>query len=101
MIQIRSIYFLLVLFVGTASAQTNIYKDSLNLPAGSSTNGDVTLYQNSLGLPAGAERKIGNTSLYTDSLNLPLGSSQSSPNPFDAFDDPSSPLNYKTKKLDF
>jgi hypothetical protein len=98
----KNITFLSFLLIGNVFAQTTIYQDALNLPAGSSTKiGDTTIYRDSLGLPAGSAQKRGDTTIYTDSLNLPLGSSKSSPSPFDAFDDPSSPLNYKPKKLDF
>ena len=57
-----------------ASAQTNIYKGSLNLPAGYSVQiGNTVIYSDALNLPLAYEQKIGSTSIYADALNLPLG----------------------------
>lgn len=66
------------------NAQTNIYKGSLNLPAGYSIQiGNTVLYSDALNLPLAYEQKIGSTSIYADALNLPLGAKvQAGPEPY-------------------
>ena len=78
------IFLVLLIFHATVGAQTNIYKGSLNLPAGYSVQiGNTVIYSDALNLPLGYEQKIGNTSLYYDALNLPLGAkTQAGPEPY-------------------
>jgi len=78
------IFLILLTFHATVSAQTNIYKDGLNLPAGYSVQiGNTVLYSDALNLPLAYEQKIGSTSIYADALNLPLGAKvQAVPEPY-------------------
>jgi hypothetical protein len=79
-----AITFVLLIFHATVSAQTNMYKDSLNLPAGKSVQiGNTVLYSDALNLPIGVKTQIGSTSIYSDALNLPLGAKvQAGPEPY-------------------
>lgn len=55
-------------------AQTKIYVNPLNLPAGYSKQiGNTVIYADALNLPAAYEQKVGSTSIWSDGLNLPLG----------------------------
>ena len=56
-------------------AQTKIYVNPLNLPAGYSQRiANTVIYTDALNLPAAYEQKVGNTSIWSDGLNLPIGS---------------------------
>ena len=55
-------------------AQTKIYVNPLNLPAGYSQQiGNTVIYTDALNLPLAYEQKIGNTSIWSNALNLPMG----------------------------
>lgn len=55
-------------------AQTKIYVNPLNLPAGFSQQiGNTVIYTDALNLPAAYEQKVGNTSIWSNALNLPMG----------------------------
>jgi len=88
----KKITFISLFFIGSVCAQTTIYQDALNLPAGSSAKiGNTTLYKDSLGLPLGSAVRSGDTTIYSNSLGLPAGSSKTvGPSPFDSPFGPSS-----------
>ena len=56
-------------------AQTKIYVNPLNLPAGYSQQiANTVIYTDALNLPAAYEQKVGSTSIWSNALNLPMGS---------------------------
>ena len=72
----NKIIIALLLSCGIAQAQTKIYSDGLNLPAGHSYQfGNTTLYQDGLNLPFASKVNLGSISVFADSTNLPIGSS--------------------------
>ena len=65
----------LLLTCGVCQAETKLYADGLNLPAGSSYQiGNITFYSDALNLPAGTKTNLGSISVFADALNLPIGS---------------------------
>lgn len=68
------ILYILLLSVGVCQAETKLYSDGLNLPAGSSYQvGNRTLYQDALNLPFASKTDLGSISVFANSLNLPSG----------------------------
>lgn len=72
----KTIIIILMLSCGTAFAETKIYSNGLNLPAGHSYQvGNTTLYQDSLNLPFASKVNLGSISVFADAYNLPIGAS--------------------------
>jgi hypothetical protein len=70
----HKIMVILLLSVGVCQAETKLYSDGLNLPAGSSYQvGNITLYQDALNLPYASKTDLGSISVFADSVNLPSG----------------------------
>lgn len=70
----KTLITILLLTPAVTMAQTKIYVNPLNLPAGYSQQiGNTVIYADALNLPAAYEQKIGATSIWSDGLNLPLG----------------------------
>ena len=72
----RTLLAVLLLTVGVAQAETKIYSDGLNLPAGHSYKiGRTTFYEDALNLPFASKVDLGSISVFANSTNLPAGSS--------------------------
>lgn len=72
----KTLVTILLLTAGVAQAETKIYSDGLNLPAGHSYQiGRTTLYQDALNLPFASKVDFGSISVFANSLNLPAGAS--------------------------
>jgi hypothetical protein len=70
----HKIMVILLLSVGVCQAETKLYSDGLNLPAGSSYQvGNRTLYQDALNLPFASKTDLGSISVFANFLNLPSG----------------------------
>lgn len=70
----KTLITILLLTPCVTMAQTKIYVNPLNLPAGYSKQiGNTVIYADALNLPAAYEQKVGNTSIWSDGLNLPMG----------------------------
>lgn len=70
----KTLITFLLLTPAVTMAQTKIYVNPLNLPAGFSNQiGNTVIYTDALNLPAAYEQKVGATSIWSDGLNLPLG----------------------------
>ena len=70
----KTLITILLLTPAVTMAQTKIYVNPLNLPAGYSQQiGNTVIYADALNLPAAYEQKVGATSIWSDGLNLPLG----------------------------
>lgn len=70
----KTLITFLLLTPAVAMAQTKIYVNPLNLPAGFSQQiGNTVIYTDALNLPLAYEQKVGNTSIWSNALNLPLG----------------------------
>lgn len=71
----KTLITILLLTPCVTMAQTKIYVNPLNLPAGYSQQiGNTVIYTDALNLPAAYEQKVGNTSIWSNALNLPMGS---------------------------
>lgn len=72
----NKIIIALLLSCGIAQAETKIYSNGLNLPAGHSYQvGNTTLYQDALNLPFASKVNLGSIPVFADAYNLPIGSS--------------------------
>lgn len=70
----KTLITFLLLTPAVTMAQTKIYVNPLNLPAGYSKQiGNTVIYADALNLPAAYEQKVGSTSIWSDGLNLPMG----------------------------
>lgn len=70
----KTLITFLLLTPTVTMAQTKIYVNPLNLPAGYSQQiGNTVIYTDALNLPAAYEQKVGATSIWSNALNLPLG----------------------------
>lgn len=70
----KTLITFLLLTPAVTMAQTKIYVNPLNLPAGYSQRiANTVIYADALNLPAAYEQKVGNTSIWSDGLNLPMG----------------------------
>lgn len=70
----KTLITILLLTPAVTMAQTKIYVNPLNLPAGYSKQiANTVIYTDALNLPVAYEQKIGNTSIWSDAMNLPLG----------------------------
>lgn len=81
----RTLLTLLLLTAGIAQAETKLYSDALNLPAGHSYQiGNITLYQDALNLPFASKVDLGSISVFANAVNLPAGASvNAGPNVFE------------------
>jgi hypothetical protein len=71
----KTLITILLLTPAVTMAQTKIYVNPLNLPAGYSQQiGNTVIYTDALNLPAAYEQKVGATSIWSNALNLPMGS---------------------------
>lgn len=72
----NKIIITLLLSCGIAQADTKLYSNGLNLPAGHSYQiGNTTLYQDALNLPYASKVDLGSISVFANGLNLPAGAS--------------------------